>query len=177
MMREIMGDRIKNRFTKRAQRGATSVEFAVIAALLFFILFGILEFGLIFMQEHYVANAAREGVRIGVRANNYNCFNNNPASGCTADRQTVVVDAVRDYLSTLYSPANIIRPVAGTNDVRRDPTSLDAESKILRVDVEVNNFFPPIISALAALIPGTDFDLPAAISFTAEGEYEDPSEP
>jgi hypothetical protein len=177
MMWELMRDRSIENFMKNDQKGATSVEFALIAAILFFILFSILEFGFIFMQEHYVANAAREGVRVGVRANNYNCFNNNPASGCTVDRQTVVVNAVREYLSTLYSPANIIKPVTGTNDVRRDPISLVAESKILRVDVEVNNFFPPIISALATLIPGAGFELPSTISFTAEGEYEDPSEP
>ena len=172
-----MREHIKATLMKNNQKGATAVEFAVVAALLFFILFGILEFGLIFMQEHYVANAAREGVRIGVRANNYNCFNNNPATGCTADRQTVVINAVNDYLSTLYGPANIVKPVAGTSDVNRDPTSLDAESKILSVTVEVNNFFPPILSSLAALIPGTGFDLPSTISYTAEGEYEDPSEP
>ena len=157
---------------KNNQAGTTAVEFAVVAALLFFILFGILEFGLIFMQEHYVANAAREGVRIGVRANNYNCFNNNPATGCTADRQTIVINAVNDYLSTLYDPANI-----GTIDVTRDPTGLDADSKILSVTVEVNNFFPPIISSLASLFPGGGFQLPSTISYTAEGEYEDPSEP
>jgi hypothetical protein len=116
-------------------------------------------------------------VRIGVRANNYNCFNNTPSAGCTADRQTIVVTEVNDYLSTLYGPANIVKPVAGTSDVNRDPTSLDAESKILSVTVEVNNFFPPILSSLAALIPGTGFDLPSTISYTAEGEYEDPSEP
>jgi len=162
---------------KNDQTGATAVEFAVVAAILFFILFGILEFGFIFMQEHYVANAAREGMRIGVRANNYNCFDNNPAADCTADRQDAVVNAVRDYLSTLYGPANIIRPVAGTNDVNRDPTSLDADSKILSVTVEVNNFFPPILSSLATLIPGTGFVLPSTISYTAQGEYEDPSEP
>jgi Flp pilus assembly protein TadG len=175
----IMRERIIKRLVKNDQKGATAVEFAVIASILFLILFGILEFGLIFMQEHYVANAAREGMRIGVRANNYNCFNGTPSAGCTGatDRQTVVVNAVGNYLSTLYGPANILKPVAGTNDVNRDPTSLVAESKTLSVTVEVNNFFPPIISSLAALIPGTGFDLPSTISYTAEGEYEDPSEP
>lgn len=167
---------------KNDQKGATAVEFAVIAAILFFILFGILEFGLIFMQEHYVANAAREGVRIGVRANNYNCFNGNTEDECTVDRQTVVVDAVTDYLSTLYDPANIIKPVYGTNadgeeDVARDPNENSSESKTLSVTVEVNNFFPPIISSLATLIPGGGFQLPSTITYTAEGEYEDPSEP
>jgi Flp pilus assembly protein TadG len=167
-----MREHVRATLMKNDQTGATAVEFAVVAAILFFILFGILEFGFIFMQEHYVANAAREGVRIGVKANNYNCFDNNPAAGCTADRQTIVVNEVTNYLSTLYSPADII-----TNDVSRAPTSLDAESKILSVTVEVNNFFPPILSSLATLIPGTGFELPSTISYTAQGEYEDPSEP
>ena len=161
--------RIK-KWTKNDQKGATAVEFAVIAVILFLVLFGILEFGLIFMQEHYVANAAREGVRIGIRANNYNCFNNDPAVGCTADRQTAVVNGVREYLTTLYAPADIV-----TNNVTRELVS--PTSKILSVTVEVNNFFPPIISSLATLIPGGGFQLPSTISYTAEGEYEDPGEP
>lgn len=164
-----MNERIIKRWAKNDQKGATAVEFAVIAVILFLVLFGILEFGLIFMQEHYVANAAREGVRIGIRANNYNCFNNDPAVGCTADRQTAVVNGVRDYLGTLYAPADII-----TNNVS---SSLRGDGKILSVNVEVKNFFPPIISSLATLIPGGGFQLPATISYTAEGEYEDPGEP
>jgi hypothetical protein len=174
-----MREHIRETLIKNNQKGATAVEFAVVAALLFVILFGILEFGFIFMQEHYVANAAREGVRVGVRANNYNCFNNNPTADCSTatDRQAVVVNAVGSYLSSLYGPANILKPVVGTDDVNRDPTTLDAESKILSVTVEVNNFFPPILSSLAALLPGTGFELPSTISYTAQGEYEDPSEP
>lgn len=164
-----MSERIIKRWAKNDQKGATAVEFAVIAVILFLVLFGILEFGLIFMQEHYVANAAREGVRIGIRANNYNCFNNDPAVGCTADRQTAVVNGVRDYLGTLYAPADIL-----TNNVS---SSLRGDGKILSVSVEVKNFFPPIISSLATLIPGGGFQLPATISYTAEGEYEDPGEP
>jgi len=161
----------------RNERGTTAVEFAVIAALLFLILFGILEFGFIFMQEHFVANAAREGVRIGVRANNFDCFDGETEDECTVDRQTAVVDAVRDYLSTLYGPTDILKPVVATTDVSRDPDENEAGTKTLVVTVEVNNFFPPIISGLASIIPGAGFELPDTISFTAEGEYEDPSEP
>jgi len=164
------------KWVKNNEKGATTVEFAVIAVLLFFILFSILEFGFIFMQEHYVANAAREGVRIGIRANNYTCFNNTPAAGCSpaTDRQAKVVGAVREYLSPLYDLADIIKPVARTADVTSE--NPDPDHKVLTVTVEVNNFFPPIISALAALIPGGGFQLPATIAYTAKGEYEDPNE-
>lgn len=162
------------------QRGATAVEFAVIAALLFVILFGILEFGIIFLQEHYVANAAREGVRIGVRGNNYNCFGGDSNGTCDVDREQVVADEVRSYLSTLYSTANILKPTFGNDDITRDPDQNDDPGdgkKILSVTVEVNNFFPPILSSLVKLLPGADFQLPATIAYTASGEYEDASEP
>lgn len=177
-----MSERILKRVPKFDQKGATAVEFAVIAAILFFILFGILEFGVIFMQEHFIANAAREGMRIGVRANNYDCFDGETEDECNVDRQEVVVDAVRNYLSSFYGDADILKPVAGTNadgekDVKRDPDENSSDSKILSVTVEVNNFFPPIISSLATLFPGGGFQLPTTISYTTEGEYEDPSEP
>lgn len=173
-----MREQILKRLVKKDQKGATAVEFAVIAAILFFILFGILEFGLIFMQEHYIANAAREGVRVGVRANNFDCFDGDTEDECNVDRQDVVINTVRDYLGTFYSPANILKPVAGpTGGVSRDPDDNIAENKTLSVTVEVNNFFPPIISSLATLFPGGGFQLPSTISYTAEGEYEDPSEP
>ena len=56
----------------RSQRGATVVEFALVSGVVFLIVFGILEFGLIFLQEHYVTNAAREAARVAVRANTFN---------------------------------------------------------------------------------------------------------
>jgi len=177
----------------RNERGTTAVEFAVIAALLFLILFGILEFGFIFMQEHYIANAAREGVRIGVRANNFNCFVSTTEEGCAevaaSDRvfrsqriidsikngYTIDGDFKRPYLEALYGIANPNVNVV----VSRTPDNADPDNtqKILRVAVTAPNIFPPIISGLASLIPGAGFDLPRNISFTAEGEYEDPNEP
>jgi hypothetical protein len=177
-----MRERILKKLSKNDQKGATAVEFAVIAAILFFILFGIIEFGVIFLQEHYIANAAREGMRIGVRANNYNCLSPDDTTGCPATgrvyRKTVVDQKVREYMSSLgYDPADTTQVII---DIESTPTPTPPATptkKILSVEVSAPNFFPPIISSLAALIPGTDFDLPSTISYTAEGEYEDPSEP
>jgi Flp pilus assembly protein TadG len=159
------------------QEGATVVEFAVIASILFVILFGILEFGFLFLQEHFVANAAREGMRVGIRANNYDCFAGDTEDACMIDRETVVINAVREYLSTFYRPADIIKPIAGEEHITRTPDENSADTKTLSVTVEVNNFFPPILSSLASLLPGTGFTLPTTISQTATGEYEDPEEP
>lgn len=46
-------------------RGAAAVELAVIAPVLFTILFGIIEFGWMFAVKNSMVNAAREGARLG----------------------------------------------------------------------------------------------------------------
>ena len=50
----------------RAERGAAAVEFAVIAPVLFALLFGIIDFGWAFSQNLDVKHAAREGARLAV---------------------------------------------------------------------------------------------------------------
>ena len=47
-------------------RGAAVVEFAVVCPALLAILFGIIEFGWVFMLRQTVQNAAREGARVAV---------------------------------------------------------------------------------------------------------------
>ncbi len=156
-----------------SERGAATVEFAVIATLLLLVLFGIIEFGLTFFQKHFVSNAAREGLRTGVVADNFNCFNDGPpaiqALGCgpEIDRWDAVDLAVRDYLGALYAPADIllvdIRSPESVNNVTRKP---------LTVSVRVRNFMPSII---VGLVPG--YTHPETITFTVTGDYEDPQEP
>lgn len=48
------------------RRGAALVEFAVVAPLLFLVLFGIIEFGQIFKVRQTCQHAAREGCRIAI---------------------------------------------------------------------------------------------------------------
>lgn len=149
--------------TKREmERGAAVVEFAVIVVLLLLLVFGIIEFAFIFYQRHFVENAAREGMRIGVRADNFNCFDGVPATGCTVnlDRKHVVEQAVTDYLSALYQPTDIIQ-----NEAKR------VTEKSLEVTVTVKNFFPQLLSGL---IPGLDNT--ANITYSTTGRYEDPDE-
>lgn len=47
----------------RGQTGATTVEFAIVAAVMFMLLFGVIEFG----RAMFVANALDEGTRRGAR--------------------------------------------------------------------------------------------------------------
>ena len=49
----------------RHERGASAVEFALIASLLFLILFGVIQFGIIFNRYQGVQAASREAARLG----------------------------------------------------------------------------------------------------------------
>ncbi len=50
----------------KCQKGAAAVEFAIIAPLLFTIIFGIIEFGLLLYDKQVITNASREGARYGI---------------------------------------------------------------------------------------------------------------
>lgn len=52
-----------NLFHRRSEEGAAAVEFALIASLLFLMVFGIIEFGRIFSEIEVLNSAAREGAR------------------------------------------------------------------------------------------------------------------
>lgn len=156
----------------QSETGATAVEFAVIVALLLIVLFAILEFGFIFLQKHFVADAVREGVRIGVKANNFSSFTpltDNTTDGCTqaATNRAYKVDCeIRNYLDTLYARNE------PQITVSRDPaTTPDGSQERLDVTVKVPNFFPELLSGLVPV-----FSAPREISYTASGDYEDPEE-
>lgn len=137
----------------RLQRGATVVEFAFIAGLVFLVIFGILEFGLIFLQEHYVANAAREAARIGVRANNYSCFNQ---SGSCISRVQRTGAAIDEYLNIFYEPAEIDKTIS------QQTTS---KSLVVRIAIDNDNI------VRSGIIPFNH-----DIIFTTALAYEDPKE-
>src|SRR5438270_11320192 len=50
---------------RRKEEGAAAVAFAIIASLLFMILFGIIEFGIVFNRYQGLQAGAREGARLG----------------------------------------------------------------------------------------------------------------
>ena len=50
---------------RRDQRGAAAVEFALIAGVLVMLIFGMLQFGLVFFEIQNLRAATREGARIG----------------------------------------------------------------------------------------------------------------
>jgi hypothetical protein len=48
------------------QNGAAMVEFAIVLPLLLILVFGIIEFGVMFYDKAVITNASREGVRAGI---------------------------------------------------------------------------------------------------------------
>ena len=63
------------------ERGAAAVEFALIAPLLFMLIFGIFEFGRVWSQKNVYVGAAREGARYA----SVNCEAVTPTTGACAD--------------------------------------------------------------------------------------------
>ncbi|MEN0111963.1 MAG: TadE family protein [Planctomycetota bacterium] len=72
------------------RRGASAVEFAIVAPVFFLVVLGIIEFGRMVMVQQVITNAAREGARIAV------------LDSATTAR---VTQRVNDYLSAASLPA------------------------------------------------------------------------
>jgi len=71
------------RFLRHRRRGASTVEFAVVAPVFFMLIFGMFEFGRMLMVQQVLTNGARSGSRIAV------------IDGAT---ESEVMSTVREYL-------------------------------------------------------------------------------
>jgi Flp pilus assembly protein TadG len=60
---------MRRRISKERQRGAAMVEMAIILPLLLLLVFGIIEFSVMFYDKAMLTNASREGARLGVLFN------------------------------------------------------------------------------------------------------------
>lgn len=57
---------------KRRERGMATVELAIILMVLMFLVFGVMEFGWMFLRMQEVSNAARAGARVAIRPDSTN---------------------------------------------------------------------------------------------------------
>lgn len=177
---KIMFDSYSRKSAKQSQRGTTTVEFSVIAVLLLVILFGIIEYAMIFLQQHYVANAAREAVRIGVRANNYNTYNGTTLPNATVttpvyDREAVVKNAAADYLDVFYN-ATVVRNGTSLRTRDQDGNLATDKDRVLTVTVTVENLFSSITPGLLRILGSSSASGPEYIGYSASMELEDPAE-
>lgn len=136
-------------------RGAAVVEFAVLLILLMALAFGIIEFGFLWAQSHYIANAAREGARVASKYDQ----GINPT--------TAVENAVKDYLKGFYTTAMIDSGCCGSSDfvhvsVNRSATvtggGVTMQAAEVSVTVQTSQIWKPVLWDLLKLIPGTHAD-------------------
>lgn len=137
--------------------GAAAVEFAVLFFLLLIIVFGIIEFGFLWMQSHYIANAAREGARVAATL----------PEPKTTDLPRVET-AVKEYLKGLYPDAKVdgsggccgsgnfievgvtdgeVIHVSGT-------PAIDVNTIKVTVTVQTAEIWKPVLWELLKLLPG-----------------------
>jgi hypothetical protein len=80
------------------QRGAAAVEFALIASILFMLLFGIFEFGAFYSRYNVYQGAAREGARLAA-IRPVTCSDSGSTAGCVTPTEVAdrVVEAAEPY--------------------------------------------------------------------------------
>jgi len=105
---------MKKKPTIKDQKGGAAVEFALILPLLIFLLFGIIEGGLLLYNKQIITNACREGVRAGIVVRQPRLTNGEIA--------TVVNQYAQNYLVTFGTGTinfNYILPLY--SDAARNP--------------------------------------------------------
>ena len=97
----------------RHEHGAAVVEFALIAVLLFTIIFAIIEFGILLFDKHVLTNASREGARAGVvmRA---------PRVSDT-EIENIVKDYAEEHMVTFDTPKTLAITISPDEPTRNDP--------------------------------------------------------
>ena len=145
-------------------RGAAVVEFAILFLLLMVIVFGIIEFGFIWLQSHYIANAAREGARVAARLEDPKNY------------RIPVDKAVTDYLKglPLYKGEVVKSCCEGSNDIIKVAIEdekieagpgLNLDAVKVTVTVDTTEVWKPILWDLLRLINPDAKDVSAISSF------------
>ena len=72
------------------EKGQDLVEFALIASLLFLLIFGIIDLGIVVWNYDTIANAAREGARYGIIASHVECGDPADEDRCVGEMRSRV---------------------------------------------------------------------------------------
>jgi Flp pilus assembly protein TadG len=99
------------------QEGTTTVEFALVAPVLLVLLFGIMEFGLVYKDALAISQAAREGARAGAVGNTIETISARviaSAPGLTAANITVT-SQYRTYANSTWSSWATLTDSGGNN--------------------------------------------------------------
>jgi Flp pilus assembly protein TadG len=95
-----------NLHTQQKQYGVVAVEFAILAPLLFLILFGIINWGVLLFDKAVITNAAREGARwAAINATSSGC--DNSVESTPDDPCAVAYTYAKNYLITFGATPNL----------------------------------------------------------------------
>jgi len=131
----------------RRSRGASAVEFALIMPLFFLLLFGIVDFGWYFFNQHTIQYATREGARLALVGRTLQ-----DADGNNLTREASIIKTIKENAAAALNPESLrisIYPVgAGYSDPDDWDETVDAGAggDYMRVRVLYTyNFLTPII--------------------------------
>ena len=164
--------RIGSRNSRRG--GATTVEFAMVAILLFMMLFGIFEYGRFLFVYHLTTNAARDAARFAVVHTGGGTMAGEPATITTADVQEVWRTGMfngKHYGSGMCGMENQINGyvvnvfAVSDSDLYSSPPNLDPTGKPDWTDasfhqqivVEITGTYKPVVPNLIGLNSSVPF--------------------
>lgn len=120
---------MKTRKMIKNEKGGAAVEFAIVLPLIAVLLFGIIEFSLLFYNKAMITNASREGARKGIV---YFTKNRTPEEIRNLVCQTVIKYCA-DHLITFGS--NTFSCPSGTCELLdHSPTQKDLEDKLCAIE-------------------------------------------
>ena len=122
------------------QEGAAAIEFAICLPLLVLLIFGIIEFSILFYDQAVITNASREGARAGI-------VYASPSRVSDAEIKAVVINYCQDNLVTFGS--GVLN--AGSITVNR---TSDLSGDPLTVTVNYNYDFLVMPSFINSLLGG-----------------------
>ena len=118
-------------FPDRRRAGLMLVETAIIILLIILLTFGVMEYAWMFMQAQHVMNAARQGARIGVRADSVN------GDATSAIGSLLSAQGITNY-AVAFSPSDVSAPVTPSPFLSAGRHS---RSGFLTSIVELSNWF------------------------------------
>lgn len=146
----------------RDPRGAAAAEMALVVPLLLTIMFGSLEFGNYFMNEHTLVKAVRDGARFAARQSftNYTSCSGNVGEPAYTSTKNVVKTGYRGTGGTIITPSiedtdigvtTSCKTTAGGQTMSGIYTGRVNGAQIVTVDATVN--YKPIIGFFGIPMP------------------------
>ena len=137
---------IRRNIKTGGQKGVSAIEFAILLPLLVVILFGIIEFSILFYDKAVITNASREGAREGI-------VRRNPELDATQIRNEVIT-VVNNYCGS-----RLITFGASTTVTVIDPdgTTTYSSGDILDVKIQYQFNFLVLNNVIKLVAPGSSF--------------------